>query len=123
MKNKNLKILKELFWDYKWSSVIKKLDSPFVIARVLEIGNKEQVKELERALGKEKINDFLKKYEKLLSKQSLNSGNYAMEFKQKELLKEHKEYDKVVIRKAVTYFEDAENEPEIPVLKKSGGIQ
>jgi hypothetical protein len=37
-KNKDIKILKELFWDYKWNSVLKKLDSPFVIARVLEIG-------------------------------------------------------------------------------------
>ena len=57
MKNrsKNLKILKELFWDYEWNSVLKKLDSPFVIARVLEIGNKEQVKALEKALGVKKI--------------------------------------------------------------------
>ncbi len=71
-KSKDIKILKELFWDYKWNSVLKKLDSPFVIARVLEIGNKEQVKILEKAIGKEKIKDFLKKYENLLSKQSLN---------------------------------------------------
>jgi hypothetical protein len=71
-KSKNIKILKELFWDYKWNSVLKKLDSPFVIARVLEIGNKEQVKILEKAIGKEKIKNFLKKYENLLSKQSLN---------------------------------------------------
>lgn len=43
---KNLNILKDLFWDYKWKSVVKNLTSPFVIARVLEIGNKEQVKTL-----------------------------------------------------------------------------
>jgi O-phosphoseryl-tRNA(Cys) synthetase len=71
-RSKDIKILKELFWDYKWNSVLKKLDSPFVIARVLEIGNKEQVKVLEKAIGKEKIKDLLKKYENLLSKQSLN---------------------------------------------------
>ena len=50
----------ELFWDYKWDSVLKKYDSPFVIARVLEIGNKKQVKELEKEIGKEKIKEFLK---------------------------------------------------------------
>jgi len=72
MKKKNLKILKELFWDYKWDSVVEKLDSPFVIARVLEIGNKEQVKEFEKSTGKEKIKYFLKKYGKLISEKSLN---------------------------------------------------
>lgn len=71
--NKRLKILKDLFWDYKWESVLKNLDSPFVIARVLEIGNKDQVKEFISFIGSEKIVEFLKKYgKKLLSKQSLN---------------------------------------------------
>jgi len=50
-----LEILKDLFWDYKWDSVIKNLDSPFVITRVLEIGNKEQVKEFLSYIGSEKI--------------------------------------------------------------------
>lgn len=67
-----LEILKDLFWDYKWDSVIKNLDSPFVIARVLEIGNKEQVKEFLSHIGSEKIINFLKKYGNLLSKKSLN---------------------------------------------------
>jgi hypothetical protein len=87
MKNKNLKILKELFWDYNWDSVVEKLDSPFVIARVLEIGNKEQVKELEKAIGKEKIKDFLKKYEKLLSEQSLNFWRLCYGIKSKRTFK------------------------------------
>jgi len=87
MKNKNLKILKELFWDYKWDSVLEKLDSPFVIARVLEIGNKEQVKELEKAIGKEKIKYFLKKYENLLSKQSLNFWRLCYGIKSKRTSK------------------------------------
>ena len=86
-KNKNLKTLKELFWDYKWNSVLEKLDSPFVIARVLEIGNKEQVKELEKAIGKEKIKDFLKKYENLLSKQSLNFWRLCYGIKSKRTSK------------------------------------
>jgi len=86
-KNKNLKILKELFWDYKWNSVLEKLDSPFVIARVLEIGNKEQVKELEKAIGKEKIKYFLKKYENLLSKQSLNFWRLCYGIKSKRTSK------------------------------------
>ncbi len=89
MKNrsKNLKILKELFWDYKWNSVLKKLDSPFVIARVLEIGNKKQVKEFEKAVGIKKIKDFLKNYENLLSKQSLNFWRLCYEVKSKKTSK------------------------------------
>jgi len=47
-RKENLKILKELFWDYKWNSVLKSLDSPFVVARVLKIGNKNQVKSWKR---------------------------------------------------------------------------
>ena len=87
MKNrsKNLKILKELFWDYEWNSVLKKLDSPFVIARVLEIGNKEQVKALEKALGVKKIKNFLKNYENLLSKQSLNFWKLCYGVKSKRI--------------------------------------
>jgi hypothetical protein len=73
---------------------LKKLDSPFVIARVLEIGNKEQVKILEKAIGKEKIRDFLKKYENLLSKQSLNFWKLCYGIKksnpEKKILKEGK---------------------------------
>jgi hypothetical protein len=69
---KKIEILKELFWDYKWESVLEKMDSPFVISRVLEIGNKYQVKTLEQVVGKQKIKNFLKKYENLLSEQSLN---------------------------------------------------
>uniref|UniRef100_A0A7V5XFB3 DUF6922 domain-containing protein n=1 Tax=Thermodesulfobacterium geofontis TaxID=1295609 RepID=A0A7V5XFB3_9BACT len=89
MKNrsKNLKILKELFWDYEWNSVLKKLDSPFVIARVLEIGNKDQVKELEKVVGKEKIKNFLKNYENLLSKQSLNFWKLCYGVKSKKITK------------------------------------
>lgn len=87
IKNRNLKILKELFWDYKWDSVLKKTDSPFVIARVLEIGNKIQVKELEKEIGKEKIKDFLKKYENLLSKQSLNFWRLCYGIKSKRTFK------------------------------------
>jgi len=36
----------------------------------------------------------------------------------KLFVKKFGEYDEIVIKKALTYFEDAENEPEIPVLKK-----
>ncbi|MCM8767994.1 MAG: hypothetical protein NC816_06730 [Candidatus Omnitrophica bacterium] len=71
-KKPKLEILKDLFWDYKWESVVKNLDSPFVIARVLEIGNKKQVKEFISCVSSQKIIEFLIKYEKLLSKQSLN---------------------------------------------------
>lgn len=85
--NKNLKILKELFWDYKWNSVLKRLHSPFVIARVLEIGNKNQVKELEKAIGKEKIKDFLKNYPRLLSKSSLNFWRLYYGIQKKETFK------------------------------------
>ena len=87
MKNRNLKILKDLFWDYKWDSVLKKLDSPFVIARTLEIGNKKQIKALEKEIGKEKIKDSLRKYENLLSKQSLNFWRLCYGIKSKRTFK------------------------------------
>jgi len=65
--------LKELFWDYKWESVVKNLSSPFVISRVLEIGNSEQVKILIKYIGKEKLKKYIEKYaEKHLSKISYN---------------------------------------------------
>ena len=71
--NRNkLHLLKPLFWDYNWDSVLKNLDSPFAIARVLEIGNKEQVKLFVNEIGDEKIKDFLMNHGHLLSKQSLN---------------------------------------------------
>ncbi|MGB9677693.1 MAG: DUF6922 domain-containing protein [Candidatus Ratteibacteria bacterium] len=82
--DKNLEILKELFWDYEWSSVLEKIDSPFVIARVLEIGDEEQVKAFENSTGKEKIKDFLKKYGKrLLSKMSYNFWSYCYGIKKR----------------------------------------
>lgn len=83
--DKKLNILKDLFWDYNWDSVLKNLDSPFVIARVLEIGNKEQVKEFISFIGSEKIVEFLKKYgKKLLSKQSLNFWKLYYGIKEEE---------------------------------------
>lgn len=82
--DKNLEILKELFWDYEWSSVLEKIDSPFVIARVLEIGDEEQVKTLEKAIGKRKIRRFLKKYGKrFLSEMSYNFWSYCYETNKK----------------------------------------
>ncbi|MEO0144381.1 MAG: hypothetical protein ABIL49_07495 [candidate division WOR-3 bacterium] len=72
LNNKLIKTLKDLFWDYDWESVLRNLDSPFVISRVLEIGNKEQVRAFLSVVSEEKIKEFLTKYEKLLSKQSLN---------------------------------------------------
>ncbi len=71
-RKKSIKTLKDLFWDYDWESVLRNLDSPFVIARVLEMGNKEQVRAFLSVVSEEKIKEFLTKYEKLLSKQSLN---------------------------------------------------
>lgn len=68
----HLKQIKNLFWDYKWESVIDNLESPFVIARILEMGSKKQVKKFISIIGDQKIIDFLEKYGKLLSKQSLN---------------------------------------------------
>lgn len=69
----NFKKLKILLWDYKWESVLKNLDSFFVISRVLEIGNPEQFEILSNAIGDEKIKKFLfKKGKKFLSKKSLN---------------------------------------------------
>lgn len=56
----SLRKLKDLFWDYNWNSVSENLNSPFVIARVLEIGNPEQVKILISEIGDDTIKNFLK---------------------------------------------------------------
>ena len=70
---KELSKLKELFWDYEWESVVNNLSSPFVISRILEIGNSEQVKILIKHIGKEALKRYIEKYaEKHLSKLSCN---------------------------------------------------
>lgn len=72
-KEKNLNKIKPLFWDYEWDSVKKNLNSPFVIARVLEMGNPEQFKILVSVVGDDKIIKFLQESgERLLSRKSLN---------------------------------------------------
>ncbi len=53
-----IKILKELFWEYKWGSVKKKLNSHFVISRVLEMGTPEQYKVFKNKVGKKIIINF-----------------------------------------------------------------
>ncbi len=66
-------ILKPLFWEYDWASVRENLTSPFVIARILELGNQEQFHIFAGLIGHEPIKAFLElKGEKLLSPQSLN---------------------------------------------------
>lgn len=45
---KSLKSLKKLFWEYDWNSVKKNLKSTYVIFRVLEFGNFEQFKILQK---------------------------------------------------------------------------
>lgn len=74
MKNlNNFQKLKNLFWDYDMKSVRKNLFSPFVIARVLEMGNPEHFKILHSIVGDDEIVKFLRiKGNKLLSKRSLN---------------------------------------------------
>lgn len=70
---KDLTILKPLFWEYKWSSVKKNFKSPFVIARILELGNPQQFRLFVSVVGKESIRTFLnEKGEKLLSPQSFH---------------------------------------------------
>lgn len=86
MNKKEIKKLKILFWDYKWESVEKNLDSPLVISRILELGNPEQFEILSGFLGHEKIYRFLKeKGKKLLSKKSFNFWKiyYAQKFNSK----------------------------------------
>jgi hypothetical protein len=68
-----VEILKPLFWGYKWDSVKENLDSPFVIARVLEFGDPEQVEVFINLVGEDSIKRFLKeKGKKLLSPRSYN---------------------------------------------------
>ena len=65
--------IKNLFWEYEWDSVKKRIDSVFVIAKVLEMGTPEQFKILEKIVGREKIKKFLaEKGKKLLSPVSYN---------------------------------------------------
>jgi len=65
--------LRLLFWEYKWETVKENMDSVFVISKILELGNPEQIKILEKTVGKEKIRNFLKeKGRKLLSPKSYN---------------------------------------------------
>jgi hypothetical protein len=69
----DLDILKPLFWEYDWGSVKENLTSPFVIARILELGNPEQFRLFAELVGNEIIKKFLyKKGKKLLSPQSFN---------------------------------------------------
>lgn len=60
------KILHSLFWEYKWESVKKNLTSPFVIARVLELGNPEQFRIFSELVGEETIKNFLREKGEIL---------------------------------------------------------
>lgn len=83
-KIKNLIKLKTLFWDYEWNSVKKNLSSPFVIARVLEIGNPVQCKIFVSVVGDDRIVKFLKESgERVLSRKSLNFWRIYYEKKSK----------------------------------------
>ncbi|MGB9599593.1 MAG: hypothetical protein ACP5KG_12170 [Myxococcota bacterium] len=83
--NKNIEILKPLFWDYEWGSVVEDIDSSYVIARVLEIGNERL---------NIKLDDLFRLFQKKFG-----------------------DYNTLIIKKAIIYFEDAENEPKFPLLK------
>ncbi len=62
-----------MFWDYNWDSVLKNLNSPYVIARLLEIGGEEEVKIFLSKVSQKKIREFLKNYgSKLLSEINYN---------------------------------------------------
>jgi len=69
----DIDILKPLFWDYDWASVKQNLLSPFVIARVLELGGPEQFRVLAKVIGNDAIRAFLvQKGIRLLSRRSYN---------------------------------------------------
>lgn len=69
----NINELKELFWEYKWESVKKNLKSPFVISRVLELGDTKQFFILLSYTGSKVIKQFvLKKGKRLLHPLSYN---------------------------------------------------
>lgn len=73
---KNTEILQPLFWEYRWESVIQHLNSPLVIARVLEMGSPEQVRLFLQMVGEQVIRDFLHtRGQKLLSARSYNFWN------------------------------------------------
>lgn len=73
LKQMDKKVLFPLFWEYDIDSLAKNLTSPFVIARVLELGNPQQFFIFTRMVGNKVIKTFInEKGEKLLSPQSYN---------------------------------------------------
>jgi len=72
-KDNRVDILKPLFWEYDWASVKENLCSPFVIARVLELGDPKQFRALTDQVGDETIKAFLvQKGNRLLSARSFS---------------------------------------------------
>lgn len=83
-KKPKLNKLKPLFWEYYWESVKEKLNSPFVIARVLEFATPEQFQIFTENIDEREILKFLnKRGKKLLSKRSLNFWKLYYEKKTK----------------------------------------
>jgi hypothetical protein len=72
-KKNDISIIQNLFWDYDTNSLKYHLTSPFVIARILELGTPQQFKTFEKMVGSSCIKDFLKtKGKKLLTDESFN---------------------------------------------------
>ncbi|OHB70055.1 MAG: hypothetical protein A2W23_08245 [Planctomycetes bacterium RBG_16_43_13] len=68
-----METLKPLFWEYDWGSVQGNLNSPFIIARVMELANPQQFHTFAQLVGVEAMRLFLKERgRKLLSPQSYN---------------------------------------------------
>ena len=66
-------LLRNLFWEYDFNDILKDLSNIIVIERVLEFGDKEQIKILFKYVDKQKIIEYLETTGKRrLSKKSLN---------------------------------------------------
>lgn len=71
--NNELNKLKNLFWEYDFTDILKNLSNIVVIERVLELGNSEQIKILFKNVDRQRIIEYLETTGKRrLSKKSLN---------------------------------------------------
>jgi hypothetical protein len=64
--------LKKYFWDVDIAKVDKKKNDKFIIERILEYGDRKEIKWMEKTFSKSRIKDVIRKSRRL----SLKSANY-----------------------------------------------
>lgn len=113
-----LEILKELFWDYKWGSLLKNLTSPLLKPlknfELIPLASLEDILSMKvnALIQRGSRKDFIDIYF-IIKYLDLKSENVISFFIQK-----YGKYEELEIKKGLTYFEDVEKEPEFPMIKK-----